>query len=201
MYPCIECGHYCANLTQLKVHMMGHDETQEFETDSSDLNSDSSEDNADEDDENDAQYKKTDDENGYKSESAESFRKLDESISSSEAGTSNDDRYSSIKTQRKRKKETMNPPAVVIDGPGPSYHPRVLTNKKRKSEIINGVFCPAEDRKTYPCDQCNRILMTYPGFQYHLLTHSGEKPFPCTKCKMTFRSRTGLQSHAKNMHE
>lgn len=71
--------------------------------------------------------------------------------------------------------------------PGMQFHPKVRN---------------VGDRKTYPCpyEGCNRVLITQSGYDYHILTHTGEKPFKCRFCSSRFRSKATCEHHEFEKH-
>lgn len=47
----------------------------------------------------------------------------------------------------------------------------------------------------FVCPVCGRKLTNSSNYQYHLRTHSGEKPFTCHTCQKSFRNKGNLKVH------
>ena len=66
---------------------------------------------------------------------------------------------------------------------------RKASQKKIKS--------PASRSRTYPCDECDRVMASAAALYYHRRTHSGYKPFACSQCPRKFIIRGQLVEHER----
>lgn len=59
-----------------------------------------------------------------------------------------------------------------------------------------------EKRKTYPCpySNCQRVLLTRPGLDYHILVHANSKPYACKSCDAKYRCNQELEKHTARAH-
>jgi len=49
----------------------------------------------------------------------------------------------------------------------------------------------------FHCNLCQRSFSGKQHFEYHMRTHSGEKPFKCTTCGKAFRAKHSLKNHMR----
>eukprot|EP01083_Nonionella_stella_P193945 715708_1 len=52
-------------------------------------------------------------------------------------------------------------------------------------------------RARFHCNICNRDFSAKQHFEYHMRTHSGEKPFKCPTCGKAFRAKHSLKNHLR----
>ena len=45
------------------------------------------------------------------------------------------------------------------------------------------------------CGACNKVFQSKASLQYHMMTHTGERPFKCEICKKAFRAKKHLEYH------
>ena len=67
---------------------------------------------------------------------------------------------------------------------------------RRKPSVKKSEPTPARSR-TYPCDQCDRVLSSAAAMNYHRRTHSGDKPYACSQCPRRFIIRGQLIEHER----
>ena len=55
------------------------------------------------------------------------------------------------------------------------------------------------DKKPYQCTECQKGFATKGDFDYHMLSHTGERPHICTHCDKSFKTNWYLTLH-KRIH-
>ena len=83
----------------------------------------------------------------------------------------------------------------ISDEDGEENGAKVEPKQRRKrSKEEEGEGSPKK-RKTFPCDHCERTLLTRRGWDYHKLIHSDSKPYACNQCDAAYRSKQDLDKH------
>ena len=62
-------------------------------------------------------------------------------------------------------------------------------------------FKSSYDKKTFPCDDCERVFSRFDNLSTHKRIHSGEKPFCCPYCGKSFSDMSAWTQHKKEQHE
>ena len=68
---------------------------------------------------------------------------------------------------------------------------------KRGSRQQQPIGMNEQNRNRYHCNVCNRSFSGKQHFEYHMRTHSGEKPFKCNVCGKAFRAKHSLKNHTR----
>ena len=63
-----------------------------------------------------------------------------------------------------------------------------LEHNKRKHS-------PQNDALTFACPTCGKNYITKVSLDYHVLSHTGQRPFKCQKCEYDSRDRATLKRH------
>ena len=92
--------------------------------------------------------------------------------------------------------DTVNEFAVKLLTDATTGGKRKHTKKKSKSSSAAAATTTAMSR-TYPCDQCDRVMASAAALHYHRRTHSGVKPFACSHCPRRFLIRGQLVEHER----
>jgi len=82
------------------------------------------------------------------------------------------------------------------DGNLPADDVTTGTRKTRSPRRRSKPVSPGSSR-TYPCDQCDRVMASPAAMHYHRRTHSGDKPFACSQCPRSFILRGQLVEHER----
>ena len=81
-------------------------------------------------------------------------------------------------------------PAHVVSGkPGNQKGPL-----KKHRQTLSG-------KKSYECDQCDKVFTSKASLTDHLRSHSGEKPFECDQCNKVFSRKSCLTVHLRTHSE
>lgn len=67
------------------------------------------------------------------------------------------------------------------------------TNKEGQDPILDN----QSSKKTYICDDCQKIFQKKSDLDTHRRSHSGEKPFVCSQCGSRFSQKSNLTSHLR----
>ncbi|XP_063388268.1 zinc finger protein 37-like [Cydia fagiglandana] len=69
---------------------------------------------------------------------------------------------------------------------------------RRHFDMHNNIKIP--NRNTHPCTICGRKFSTTSHVQFHMYTHTGERPYKCTECESAFTQPYTLHMHLAKQH-
>jgi len=85
----------------------------------------------------------------------------------------------------------------VSDGAENVLADAVATGIRRRRPRQRKSKATTTKSRTYPCDQCDRIMASAAALHYHRRTHTGYKPFACSQCPRRFIIRGQLVEHER----
>ncbi|CAK9813348.1 Zinc finger protein 275 [Anthophora quadrimaculata] len=68
-------------------------------------------------------------------------------------------------------------------------------------ELVNKARQIVNDRVSYKCDVCKKIIFTKRGFLRHIRVHSDKRPCKCDLCGKSYRIEQDLARHIRDVHE
>lgn len=68
-------------------------------------------------------------------------------------------------------------------------------------ELVNKAKQTINDRVSYKCDACKKIIFTKRGFLRHIRVHSNKRPCKCDLCGKSYRIEQDLARHIRDVHE
>eukprot|EP01083_Nonionella_stella_P104935 301366_1 len=87
------------------------------------------------------------------------------------------------------------PPPPPYDYESGRRDVKKVRNAQRR--VVNHVIEPSGRRLKFHCNVCGRSFGAKQHFEYHMRTHSGEKPFKCETCGKPFRAKHSLKNHIR----
>ncbi|XP_016906940.1 zinc finger protein 62 isoform X3 [Apis cerana] len=70
-----------------------------------------------------------------------------------------------------------------------------------ETELVNKAKQIINDRISYKCDTCKKIIFTKRGFLRHIRVHSDKRPCKCDLCGKSYRIEQDLARHIRDVHE
>ncbi|XP_029055768.2 zinc finger protein 70-like isoform X1 [Osmia bicornis bicornis] len=70
-----------------------------------------------------------------------------------------------------------------------------------ETELVNKAKQIINDRVSYKCDTCKKIIFTKRGFLRHIRVHSDKRPCRCDLCGKSYRIEQDLARHIRDVHE
>ncbi|XP_017757434.1 PREDICTED: zinc finger protein 888-like isoform X2 [Eufriesea mexicana] len=70
-----------------------------------------------------------------------------------------------------------------------------------ETELVNKAKQIINDRVSYKCDTCKKIIFTKRGFLRHIRVHSDKRPCKCNLCGKSYRIEQDLARHIRDVHE
>ncbi|KAF3421015.1 hypothetical protein E2986_09372 [Frieseomelitta varia] len=70
-----------------------------------------------------------------------------------------------------------------------------------ETELVNKAKQIINDRVSYKCDMCKKIIFTKRGFLRHIRVHSDKRPCRCELCGKSYRIEQDLARHIRDVHE
>lgn len=80
-------------------------------------------------------------------------------------------------------------------------HMEVEISLSGELEIINRAKLVIDNRITYKCEVCKKVMLSKRGFLRHIRIHMGSRPCTCTFCGKTYRIDQDLARHIKDVHQ
>ena len=72
---------------------------------------------------------------------------------------------------------------------------------KRKDAVEYHVkLYHSSNRKSYPCDKCDKLFLTKSLLNRHSAMHNDYRPFECNDCDQTFKRKCNLDRHIARFH-
>ncbi|CAL7951086.1 unnamed protein product [Xylocopa violacea] len=70
-----------------------------------------------------------------------------------------------------------------------------------ETELVNKAKQIINDRVSYKCDTCKKVIFTKRGFLRHIRVHSDKRPCKCDLCGKSYRIEQDLARHIRDVHE
>nr|XP_031833468.1 gastrula zinc finger protein XlCGF57.1-like isoform X4 [Nomia melanderi] len=70
-----------------------------------------------------------------------------------------------------------------------------------ETELVNKAKQMINDRVSYKCDTCKKVIFTKRGFLRHIRVHSDKRPCKCDLCGKSYRIEQDLARHIRDVHE
>ncbi|XP_012145088.1 uncharacterized protein LOC100880762 isoform X1 [Megachile rotundata] len=70
-----------------------------------------------------------------------------------------------------------------------------------ETELVNKAKQVINDRVSYKCDTCKKVIFTKRGFLRHIRVHSDKRPCKCDLCGKSYRIEQDLARHIRDVHE
>eukprot|EP01084_Bolivina_argentea_P306609 529848_1 len=77
-----------------------------------------------------------------------------------------------------------------------NVHPQPIYDDNYGGNDGNGIIGSGRKLRFY-CNICGRNFSGKQHYQYHMRTHSGEKPYTCQSCGKKFRAKHSLKNHIR----
>ncbi|CAH1778341.1 unnamed protein product [Owenia fusiformis] len=72
------------------------------------------------------------------------------------------------------------------------------SNNQSAQSFGEGTFKRLNAIQRYVCNVCNKVMARKDHYNYHMKTHTGEKPHKCNLCQKTFITGGQLNRHHRS---
>ena len=85
-------------------------------------------------------------------------------------------------------------------GEKPFACPQCDYRSKHKSNVTSHIKSKHLGIRKYKCEECSELFHTQQNLDYHMRTHTGEKPFACPQCDYRSAFIGNMTKHVKRVH-
>lgn len=82
-----------------------------------------------------------------------------------------------------------------------SHDDTIQAQNQDEAELIHKAKQIVNDRISYKCELCKKVMFTKRGFLRHMRVHSGKRPCRCELCGKCYRIEQDLARHIRDVHE